>query len=97
MSEISNYPVGTGVSIVDLPGIVTGLFARAQLPLSEGPDKQVGLFVRYLRRKPARGLAGIYAVDELGRRGAGRAHEVRSTSWASAGRIWSSISASAWP
>ncbi len=75
MSDINNYPVGTGVSIVDLPGIVAGLFARARRPLSGGPDKQVGLFVRYLRRKPARGLAVIYALDELGRRSAGHAHD----------------------
>ena len=79
MSDISDYPVGTGVSIVDLPGIVAGLFERARQPLPGEPDKQVGLFVRYLRRKPARGLAVIYAVDELGRRGSGHAHDPHSS------------------
>ncbi len=56
------------VSIVDLPGIVTDLFARAGRPLLPDAEKGPGLFVRYLRRKPARGLAVIYAVDEIGRR-----------------------------
>lgn len=70
----SDHPVGTSVSIVDLPGIVVSLFERARQPLLTAPGKQVGLFVRYLRRKPARGLAVIYAVDELGRRSAGHTH-----------------------
>jgi Phosphotransferase enzyme family len=52
------------VSITDLPAILINLFARGHyslLPESQGP---LGLFVRYLRRKPQRGLAIIYAVDE---------------------------------
>ncbi|HEV2582291.1 MAG TPA: phosphotransferase [Ktedonobacteraceae bacterium] len=71
---MSDSQVEAGVSIVDLPGIVAGLFERAQRPLLAEPGKQAGLFVRYLRRKPARGLAVIYAVDEIGRRAADHAH-----------------------
>jgi hypothetical protein len=53
------------VSILELPSMVRLIFERAQrslLPEASGP---VGLFVRYLRRKPKRGLAVIYHVDEL--------------------------------
>ncbi len=60
------------LSILDLPGVVTLLYARAHRPLLPGAQKPLGLFVRYLRRKPARGLAVIYSVDELGR--GGKAH-----------------------
>ncbi len=62
------------VSIVDLPGIVANLFERTHRPLLPGSEKTPGLFVRYLRRKPARGLAVIYAVDEIGRHGS-HAHD----------------------
>jgi len=71
---MSDQQVEAGISIVDLPEIVVNLFERAQRPLLPEAGKQVGLFVRYLRRKPARGLAVIYAVDELGRRSADHAH-----------------------
>ncbi len=54
------------LSILDLPGIVTLLYERAQRPLLPGAQEPLGLFVRYLRRKPARGLAVVYAVDEIG-------------------------------
>ncbi|MGH2494342.1 MAG: phosphotransferase family protein [Ktedonobacteraceae bacterium] len=57
-----------GVSILDLPNILTLLFERAGRPLLPGAASTPGLFVRYLRRKPARGLAVIYAVDEVGKR-----------------------------
>ena len=65
-------PGGHPLSILDLPGIVTLLFARAHRPLLPGAQKPLGLFVRYLRRKPARGLAVIYSVDELGHSGKAR-------------------------
>src|SRR5215469_16320994 len=65
-------PDGRPLSILDLPGIVTLLFARAHRPLLPGAQKPLGLFVRYLRRKPARGLAVIYSVDELGHSGKAR-------------------------
>ena len=68
-------PWGGVVSIVDLPGIVISLFERARQPLLTTPGKQAGLFVRYLRRKPARGLAVIYAVDELGHHSAAHTHD----------------------
>src|SRR3989442_428588 len=56
----------TSLSILDLPSIVTLLYERAHRPLLPGAQRPLGLFVRYLRRKPARGLAVIYSVDELG-------------------------------
>lgn len=53
------------LSIPKLPAIVTGLFERARRPLLPGGPSE--LFVRYLRRKPGRGLAVIYNVDEVKR------------------------------
>ena len=58
---------GASLSILDLPHIVTLLYERAKRPLLPGAQKPLGLFVRYLRRKPARGLAVVYAVDEIER------------------------------
>lgn len=55
----------SSLTILDLPSIVTLLYARAQRPLLPGAQRPLGLFVRYLRRKPARGLAVIYKVDEM--------------------------------
>jgi len=65
---MSSPSADTGVSILDLPDILTLLFERAGRPLLPGAVSTPGLFVRYLRRKPARGLAVIYAVDEVGHR-----------------------------
>lgn len=59
----------TELSILDLPSIVTLLFERAQRPLLVEAQGPIGLFVRYLRRKPERGLAVIYSVDEQRKRG----------------------------
>jgi len=53
------------VSITDLPAILINLFERGQYPLLPESRGPLGLFVRYLRRKPQRGLAVIYAVDEI--------------------------------
>ena len=55
------------LSILKLPAIVTGLFERARRPLLPGLKGASELFVRYLRRKPGRGLAVIYNVDEVKR------------------------------
>ncbi len=55
------------VSIEELPAIVKLVFERANRSLLPGAQKPLGLFVRYLRRKPGRGLAVIYAVGELGK------------------------------
>jgi len=55
------------LSILKLPAIVTGLFERANRPLLPGLRGPSELFVRYLRRKPGRGLAVIYSVDEVKR------------------------------
>lgn len=65
---MSSPSANTGVSILDLPNILTLLFERAGRPLLPGAASTPDLFVRYLRRKPARGLAVIYAVDEVGKR-----------------------------
>ncbi len=59
----------TNVSILELPALLTRLFERAERPLLPEAKGQPGLFVRYLRRKPARGLAVIYMVDEIRPRG----------------------------
>ncbi len=59
------------LSIMELPSILTLLFERAQRPLLAEAHGPIGLFVRYLRRKPERGLAVIYSVDEI--RPAGKA------------------------
>lgn len=57
-----NTPQST-LSIADLPAIVTRLFARAGQPLLPATTEHPRLFLRYLRRKPGRGLAAIYHVD----------------------------------
>ena len=53
------------LSITDLPLAITQLFKRAQQPLLPDTQRQPGLFVRYLRRKPGRGLAVIYTVNQV--------------------------------
>lgn len=52
------------LSIAKLPAVVTNLLERAKLPLLAGVKTPTTLFVRYLRRKPGRGLAVIYDMDE---------------------------------
>jgi len=54
---------GSALSIQDLSSIVVELLARAPQPLLPRGHGQLGLFVRYLRRKPGRGLAVTYHVD----------------------------------
>ena len=63
--DSSRPPASTQLSISELPSVLTNLFTRAEIPLLPNTHKPLGLFVRYLRRKPARGLAVIYSVDEL--------------------------------
>ncbi len=53
------------LSIIDLPLVITQLFKRAQQPLLPDTQRQPRLFVRYLRRKPGRGLAVIYTIDQV--------------------------------
>src|SRR5579863_4338955 len=62
---MSNTSTETNLSIINLPHVVHNLFERAHRPLLPAAQGQIGLFVRYLRRKPGRGLAVIYTVDEL--------------------------------
>jgi hypothetical protein len=63
---ISHTFIDAHVSIADLPSVLVHLFERAQRPLLPGSQEQPALFVRYLRRKPGRGLALIYSVAERG-------------------------------
>jgi len=73
---------GAALSIQELPSIVVQLFERAPQPLLPGVQGQLGLFVRYLRRKPGRGLAVIY--------NAGAPHASRGTR-SSAPERWVSV------
>lgn len=66
------------LSIMELPSIVTNLFERARRPLLPEAQGPIGLFVRYLRRKPARGLAVIYHVDEVQRSGSTSAQKAHA-------------------
>jgi phosphotransferase family enzyme len=50
---------GTTVTVAELSSIVAQILERALQPTQE----QLGLFVRYLRRKPGRGLAVVYSAD----------------------------------
>lgn len=62
---MKNVSADTNLSIINLPEVVQHIFDSAQRPLLSDAQGPLGLFVRYLRRKPARGLAVIYSVDEL--------------------------------
>jgi hypothetical protein len=53
------------VTITDLPRLLINLYERSHYPLLADAQGPLGLFVRYLRRKPQRGLAIIYTVDEI--------------------------------
>ena len=66
-----------GLSIPTLPTIVALLFARANRPLVD-EERQPRFFVRYLRRKPERGLAIIYAID-TGTRRSTTSHSLHNT------------------
>jgi hypothetical protein len=65
VSIMDHAVTDTPLSIMDLPTVLTQLFERAQRPLLPDIQGTPGLFVRYLRRKPGRGLAVIYTVDEI--------------------------------
>lgn len=53
------------LSIQELPQTVRDILVRAQQPPLPETAQRWGLFVRYLRRKPERGLAVIYDACEL--------------------------------
>jgi hypothetical protein len=55
------------LSIIELPSVVAALCERAGLALLPGVPGPIALFIRYLRRKPGRGLAIVYSVDEQSR------------------------------
>ena len=52
------------ISILELPTLIRLLSERANYPLLPDTNGEANLHVRYLRRKPDRGLAVIYRVDE---------------------------------
>ncbi|MEO8973880.1 MAG: phosphotransferase [Ktedonobacteraceae bacterium] len=64
-TDNANNANNNALSIMELPSILTLLFERAQRPLLSEAHGPIGLFVRYLRRKPERGLAVIYSLDEI--------------------------------
>ncbi len=53
------------LSIVNISSVVMHLFERVGHPLTTDAKMPATLFVRYLRRKPGRGLAIIYNVDVM--------------------------------
>ncbi len=56
------------LTISELPAIARRLFAHTNTPLQEEPNKHAAFFIRYLRRKPERGLAIIYTVTATNKR-----------------------------
>jgi len=56
---------GGALSLQELPSVVVQLLERAHPPLLPGVRVRSGLFMRYLRRKPGRGLAVIYDAGRL--------------------------------
>jgi len=65
MGHIEPVATGNELTILELPAVLTHLFAQAGQSLPVEPQETAGLFVRYLRRKAGRGLAVIYAVDDI--------------------------------
>lgn len=55
-------PTNNNLSILELPALINLLCERANYTLLPGVEGTCNLFVRYLRRKPGRGLAVIYTV-----------------------------------
>ncbi len=55
--------IHASLSIMNISSVVTHLFERVGHPLTTDTKLPTTLFVRYLRRKPGRGLAIIYNVD----------------------------------
>src|SRR5437660_11553056 len=53
------------LTIQELPSVVVQLFERAPQPLLADLQGQLGLWVRYLRRKPGRGLTVAYNAGPL--------------------------------
>lgn len=53
------------VTITNLPSLLLKLFEKAHYPVLPESNGEVGLFIRYLRRKPQRGLAVVYTVDDI--------------------------------
>jgi len=60
-----NADAKTSRSLRGLSSIVVELLERAPEPLRPGIEGRVGLFPRYVRRKPGRGLAIIYNASAL--------------------------------
>ncbi len=65
MSKDEQFSRASHLTIQELPDVVRAIFVRShQQPLPE-TDQPWGVFVRYLRRKPERGLAVIYDASEI--------------------------------
>ncbi|HKO25671.1 MAG TPA: phosphotransferase [Chloroflexota bacterium] len=62
---MTGHDPDAGLSIPDLLSTATSLFEHLHGPLLPGGQGPQGLSVRYLRRKPGRGLAVIYDVHAL--------------------------------
>ena len=62
---MTEHDPDAGLSIPDLLSTATSLFEHLHGPLRPGSQGRQGLSVRYLRRKPGRGLAVIYDVCAL--------------------------------
>ena len=73
MNSIQAQPENN-VSILELPMLIHLLCERANYPLLSNANGKAHLFVRYLRRKPGRGLAVIYKVDECARHSQSASH-----------------------
>lgn len=65
MSRDEHLAPTSHLSIQELPGLVRAMLTRSQQPPLAETARPWGLFVRYLRRKPARGLAVIYDACEI--------------------------------
>jgi len=59
---MSRYDAGRSLSMPDLPWVITSLFDRGRRPLVPGAPGPLHLRLRYLRRKPGRGLVVTYQV-----------------------------------
>ena len=76
---MSQDDVYASLSIMSIPTIVTSLFEKAGHPLAVDAKTPVTLFVRYLRRKPGRGLAIIYDVKSVEQNKKKRIHDLNSS------------------
>ena len=77
--RMSQDDVQANISIMNIPIIVTKLFEKVEHPLVVDTKTPATLFVRYLRRKPGRGLAIIYDVESVRQNKKKRIHDLNSS------------------